>query len=186
MTGGGSLSPTLNPSRQNRPHSHSTWGVAGSPRRRGCVGNDVPTRGKAFPRKRFWRPISCGRSQWVSCVGGRRAEPAWLETSGRSCRIPTPRRSNAGAPPSRTTDEGRLRGDYRFTRSPRTSWDRLGKLSPPSVTPDAVRQAEGRCAMESPRNLLGTSDRQPCVAAGKAACCRPPAKERTECLQARR
>src|SRR5690606_10057014 len=42
----------LQPStRQGKPHphSHSKGGVAGSPRRRGCVGNAVPTRGKAFP-----------------------------------------------------------------------------------------------------------------------------------------
>src|SRR5690606_6154143 len=40
------FSPALNPSRPTRPHSHSQGALRGSPRRRGCVGNEVPTRGK--------------------------------------------------------------------------------------------------------------------------------------------
>ncbi|PWJ72651.1 hypothetical protein C7441_1328 [Pseudaminobacter salicylatoxidans] len=43
--------PALNPSRKTRPHSHSIGGVAGSPRRWGCAGNEVPARGKAFPAR---------------------------------------------------------------------------------------------------------------------------------------
>jgi len=56
------LSQSHQPVTANPVRTLTLWGVAGSPRRRGCVGNEVPTRGEGFPPKPPSRELQGFRS----------------------------------------------------------------------------------------------------------------------------